>query len=247
MTFSGTVANVNAAMDGLTFAPSANYNGPATVQIVTNDLGNTGIGGALSDTDTVNITVNAVNDAPVITAPATGATNEDTALVFSVGNGNAISVADLDVNEGTGILQLTLERQPRAAHAQRRHRSELHRRRRHADATMTFTGTLASINAALNGLTFNPTLNYNGGAALNVSVNDQGNTGSGGTLSDSTSVALTINPINDAPVLAGANDLTSNQRRRYDQLRHPRVRPDRRAGERSRCGPAGGHRGDRGR
>src|SRR6185295_12419929 len=78
-----------------------------------------------------------------------------------------------------------------------------------ADATMTFTGTLASINAALNGLTFNPTLNYNGGAALNVSVNDQGNTGSGGTLSDSTSVALTINPINDAPVLAGANDLTS--------------------------------------
>ena len=49
-----------------------------------------GSGGALSDTDTVAITVNAVNDAPVNTVPAPQTTNEDTGLVFSSGNGNAI-------------------------------------------------------------------------------------------------------------------------------------------------------------
>src|SRR5205823_80342 len=93
MTFSGTMANIN---------------GAAAVQIVTNDMGNTGSGGSLSDTDTVNVTVNAVNDAPVNSVPAAQSTNEDTTLVFSAANGNAISLADLDVNEGTGLVRVTL-------------------------------------------------------------------------------------------------------------------------------------------
>src|SRR5207249_12107333 len=42
-----------------------------------NDLGNTGTGGALSDTDSVAITVNAVNDPPVANDQATS-TLEDT-------------------------------------------------------------------------------------------------------------------------------------------------------------------------
>ena len=38
-----------------------NYNGPATLTITTNDLGNFGIGSVQSDTDSVAITVTAVN------------------------------------------------------------------------------------------------------------------------------------------------------------------------------------------
>ena len=53
-----------------------------------------------------------------------------------------------------------------------------------ADASMTFTGTVAAINAALNGLAFAPTANFNGSAFLSLSVDDQGNSGSGGALSD---------------------------------------------------------------
>ena len=87
MTYQGTIAAINAAMAGMSYAPTANYNGPATLTIVTSDLGNTGAGGPLTDTDTVNITVNAVNDAPVNSVPAAQTTNEDTALVFSAGNG----------------------------------------------------------------------------------------------------------------------------------------------------------------
>jgi hypothetical protein len=52
--------------------------------------------------------VNAVNDAPS-TPSRRRTTNEDqTLIVFSSGNGNQISVADVDVNEGTGIVRLTL-------------------------------------------------------------------------------------------------------------------------------------------
>ena len=106
MTFTGTIANINAALNGLSFSPTADYNGAASLQIVTNDQGNTGTGGALSDTDTVNITVNAVNDAPVNTVPGVQSVNEDTTLVFSTAGGNAISISDVDA--GSALVQVTL-------------------------------------------------------------------------------------------------------------------------------------------
>jgi hypothetical protein len=66
MTFTGTLADLNAALDGLSFSPTASYNGPASLQIATDDQGNTGSGGTLSDTDTINITVLAVDTPPVV-------------------------------------------------------------------------------------------------------------------------------------------------------------------------------------
>src|SRR5678809_367430 len=106
MTFTGTVAAVNTALDGLTYSPTANYNGGDTLSITTDDLGNTGSGGALSDTDTVAITVAAVNDAPVNSVPTAQTVNEDTNLVFSTANGNALSISDVDA--GSSSLSVTL-------------------------------------------------------------------------------------------------------------------------------------------
>jgi uncharacterized repeat protein (TIGR01451 family) len=57
LTFTGTIANINAALNGMTFNPTAGFDGPTSIQIVTNDQGNTGSGGPKSDTDTVSITV----------------------------------------------------------------------------------------------------------------------------------------------------------------------------------------------
>lgn len=94
------------ALNGLSFSPNLNFTGAASVQIVTNDQGNTGSGGAQSDSDTVNITVNAVNDAPINTVPGPQSINEDAALVFSSGGGNQISVNDLDA--GTNPVRITL-------------------------------------------------------------------------------------------------------------------------------------------
>src|SRR5690606_40163212 len=68
--------------------------------------GNTGSGGAQTDTKTVLLTVTAVNDAPVNSLPAAQSVNQDATLVFSSGNGNLISISDVDA--GTGILSVAL-------------------------------------------------------------------------------------------------------------------------------------------
>ena len=43
-----------------------------------------------------------------------------------------------------------------------------------ADATMTFTGTVAAVNTALNGLSFNPTTSFNGAASVQIVTSDPG-------------------------------------------------------------------------
>ena len=64
--FSGTLASLNAALAGLRYTPGADYNGPDTLTVGTNDMGNTGSGGPQSANASVTITVTAVNDAPVL-------------------------------------------------------------------------------------------------------------------------------------------------------------------------------------
>ncbi|CAN0132330.1 unnamed protein product, partial [Chrysoparadoxa australica] len=66
VTLTGTEAEINATLaSNVTYVQTANFNGTATLAIITDDNGNTGIGGALTDVDTVQINVAAVNDAPV--------------------------------------------------------------------------------------------------------------------------------------------------------------------------------------
>jgi len=58
MTFVGAIPAINAALDGLRYDPTLTrflLSGRGSVRITTNDLGNTGVGGPLSDTDTVDI------------------------------------------------------------------------------------------------------------------------------------------------------------------------------------------------
>ena len=118
MTFTGTVSAINTALGGMTFTPTPNFAGSASIQVVTNDQGNTGAGGAQSDTDPLNITVNAVNDPPVNTVPGAQTVNEDTDLTFT--GATAISIADIDAGAVGG------EGQPRRH--QRDHHPALHRR-----------------------------------------------------------------------------------------------------------------------
>jgi hypothetical protein len=65
MTLPGDLAAVGAALGSLTNTPLANFNGEDSLRIVSNDLGNFGAGGPLTDTDELAITINAVNDAPI--------------------------------------------------------------------------------------------------------------------------------------------------------------------------------------
>jgi hypothetical protein len=197
MVFTGTIADIKAALAGMSYTPTGNYNGADTLTLVTSDQGNTGSGGTLTDTDTVAITVNAINDAPVNTVPAAQSTNEDTSLVFSSGNGNLISVNDVDV--GSGNLQVTLSVLHGALTLSGLTGLSFITGDGTADGTMTFSGSIGAINAALAGLVYTPTANYNGAETLSITTSDLGGTGAGGTQVDSDTVAITVNAVNDAP------------------------------------------------
>src|SRR5262249_10876327 len=67
-------------------------------------------------------------------------------------------------------------------------------------ATVTATGALGALNTALNGLTYTPTLNFNGSDTLTITANDNGNTGAGGSLTGTKLVPIFVNAVNDAPV-----------------------------------------------
>ena len=57
MTFAGTQTDLNAALNGIAFKPTADYSGFASIHLNTSDQGSTGAGGARTDSDTVGITV----------------------------------------------------------------------------------------------------------------------------------------------------------------------------------------------
>ncbi|KAB2861755.1 MAG: hypothetical protein F9K43_20950, partial [Bauldia sp.] len=114
MTFTGTVAAINAALDGLAFAPTADYNGPAFLSLTVNDLGASGLGGPLMDSDFTSITVTPANDAPV-GADATVTTPQDTPYVFTASSfgftdgdaGDTLAAVRIDALPAAGSLTLS--------------------------------------------------------------------------------------------------------------------------------------------
>ena len=72
-----------------------------------------------------------------------------------------------------------------------------------SDGTLTLTGTIAAINLALQGLTYQPNA---GNDTLSLTVNDLGSTGSGGAQSATTTIAITVDTDNSAPV-AGVDNV----------------------------------------
>jgi hypothetical protein len=204
MTFTGTIANINTALNGLVFSPTTNFQGSASLTIATNDLGNTGTGGAKADIDTVPISVAVVttaNQAPVNLVPGAQTAFVNTPLVFSVSNGNVIATSDPDA--GTNPIRVTLTASQGTVTLSTKTGLTFFVGDGTADAVMTFQGTLTAINNALNGMIFTPTANFQGTAALTILTNDLGNTGTGGAMTDSDTVAISVIPtvnVNAAPV-----------------------------------------------
>ena len=85
MTITGTAAEINTALAGLSYTGNLDFNGSDTLTVTTND-------GTAQDVDTIAITVNPVNDAPVNTVPGAQTINEDTTLPIA-----GVSVTDPDV------------------------------------------------------------------------------------------------------------------------------------------------------
>ena len=94
VTFTGTVSEISTALEGLVYTPNNSFNGVDTLTITTNDLGNTGSGGAQQDVDTVNITVGNPN-APVIDLNGGDGAGSDFAQTWTE-DGGAVALVDAD-------------------------------------------------------------------------------------------------------------------------------------------------------
>ncbi|HEU4836815.1 MAG TPA: tandem-95 repeat protein [Pyrinomonadaceae bacterium] len=194
LTGTTTVANYQTALRSVTYANSSdNPTASRTITFTAND------GVSIPGSATRGIAITAVNDAPVNTVPGPQSTNEDTAKVFSAGNGNQISVADVDL--GANPIKITLTATNGTVTLSTTAGLTITTGTGTNDTTVVFTGLLSAVNTALNGLSFNPTADFNGAASLQIISDDQGNTGTGGALTDTDTVNITVNAVGDTPVV----------------------------------------------
>ena len=190
LTGSSTVANYETALASITYHNTSDDPTPATrtIQFVVSD------GSDPSAAATRDIVINAVNDKPVIVAPGQQSFEKNTTRVFDAAHSNLISFSDLD--DGGGIEQITLTSAGGTLTL-----STLAGLTGSGNGTgsLTYQGTVAALNAALDGLTFQPTTNLTGSTSVTLTVNDLGNTGSPGAQTAMATIPILI--IDPAPLV----------------------------------------------
>ncbi|NPV19541.1 beta strand repeat-containing protein [Bradyrhizobium aeschynomenes] len=191
-------AIVNFNSQPLKVTPPANYNGTFTLSVsveVTDQAtlsdGQVHRDVAITDLQTIDVTVTPVNDAPEIHAPTQVTTNEDTSFQFTGANafnfsdadGDVVAFVRLDIVGGTlsipslGVFD--------------------------ASQTLTMSGfKISDLNNYLASAVFTPAANNDVAGSVTITINDNGNVGSGGSLSATQTITININPIEDAPVAA---------------------------------------------
>lgn len=189
MTFTGTLASLNSALNGLRFTPAAMFYGSGGISVTIDDLGNTGAGGAQTASASVAINVTEVNQPPALSMPPAQSAAENGTLLFSSSAGNAIAVSDSDDNGAAEQLSLSTTTGTLTLVSMA---GITFTTGANGSAAITVTGTLAALNAALNGLSLTPSAGYSGTATLSIGANDLGNSGAGGALGASASVQVTF-------------------------------------------------------
>jgi hypothetical protein len=181
---------IDAATGRITVANAAALDFEATPAFVlTVQVTDSGTPARLS-TATVTVNLTNVNEAPanrLPTAPQALARNKS--LTFSQANGNAISVSDPD--GGAAVIRVTLTVQHGKLTLAVTAGLTFQIGDGKGDSTMTFRGTIAAINAALDGLTYAPDKGYTGSDSLSISTNDLGS-GLGDPLIDTDVVAILV-------------------------------------------------------
>ena len=162
------------------------------------DDGGTANGGSNTTSPNIasTVTVIAVNDAPDIDTTLTERTPLNTPLLFSTSNSNAITLSDVDI--GSGNAEVTLNVTNGTLSLASISNLSFSAGTGTTDTSMTFSGKLIDINAALNGLQYSPTTGFSGSSTLQIVANDLGNSGSGTSLTDSTSIFIGVS--NTTPV-----------------------------------------------
>ena len=157
---------------------------------------------------TASLDITPVNDAPVNSIPGSQVTNEDTPLVFSVGTGNSITISDVDAGANPVVVALTATNGSLTLGGATGLTFGIGTGV--SDPVLTFIGTIADINNALEGLQFAPDANFSGLASIRITVDDGGNVGAGVALVDLDTISITVVPVNDAPE-SNADSFDMNQ------------------------------------
>jgi hypothetical protein len=161
----GTHGSVAFTPTGVTYTPAPNYFGSDSFTYTISDNGTSDAGH--TDTATVNVTINNVNDAPDAV--------DDAATVDEDTSNNAINVLANDTdadnltppaNAGLTVIAVT-------------------------------QGTHGSVAFTPTGVTYTPAPNYFGSDSFTYTISDNGTSDAGHT--DTATVNVTINNVNDAP------------------------------------------------
>jgi len=197
----GTITQINNALNGLIYNPTANYSGADTLTIATFD-------GATTDTDTVAITVTPNATAPVLTLPNTvQITQEDASSYLNFTAVNPIILTDADANDQQ---TLTLSVAHGTLLIKTNVAGGISTATNNGTGTVTLTGTAAQLSATLadaQGIRYTSTLNYNSSdPAFAATPETLSFTLSDGVIAHNKSgtTGINVTPVNDAPSFTGA-------------------------------------------
>ncbi len=214
----GTLAQINTTLAALTavqYQSQADFNGEVEVAIAVTDNGNVGQGGAKTASATRTITVTAVNDRPTVefNNPSVPLTVDSNSPLYITD----IAIGDVDSQlHPNGKLSVTLK----VLSGKLTVNPSVGNGVTADDITyssngseVTLLATLAQIQATLKaptGLSYQGLISFSGNDLLEVSVNDNGNTGSGGDLTAVLSRTIVVEPKNTAPLATkGSIQLTT--------------------------------------
>ncbi len=167
------------------YTPAIDYSGPDSLTYTVADTD-----GNRSEPATLSLTVNAVNDAPTLQAPANLTATKQTAKAVT-----GVVLGDVDAGSGNLTLTLSVTRGTLTLADDVSGGATAGQITGNNTASVSIIAPLASINATLadaKGLNYTGLLNLIGADTLQLSLNDNNNTGSGGAKSASASVAIDV-------------------------------------------------------
>ena len=193
VTFGQFVSLSDIASGFLKFTPSANTNGAnyASFTFQVQNNGGTANGGVDTDPSpkTMALNVIAVNQPPSVLVPSLQSDPMNTPVLFSSRRGNPIVIHDLDA--GNYDLQVTLSTNA-GSMILGSVVGLVFQSGTQGSMVFSFTGSLANLNTALDGLVYSPPFGFVGTAWLQVQVNDLGHSGVGGPKIDTELIPIHV-------------------------------------------------------
>lgn len=213
-TFTGTLAEINRALEGMVYTPVANYNGPDALNLELNDHGSNGTSGVcptypatptpqfcdLSTTQQLPLTIISVNDAPSGTDKFGIPVAQHSSYTFNAGDFGFIDPVDVANTSGANaLLAVQITTLPNTGTLL-------------LDGAPVATGQSIPV-ASIAQLTWTPATDSvgNGVASLTFQVQDDGGTANGGIDLDTSPNTINFNVSVNRPPVAVNDSYTTEQ------------------------------------